>query len=135
MGAGFRKRTLKLVCLTVILLLTLLVSWGAWVFLSADVVMLASVREARIGEPPDKVDAYVPDNHRDQYYFVRFNGLRVLRGAYPGDSIGIRLHSPALTFGIGDDQAQGSRYLLFLRRVSAPDGSKVLVLTRSRKME
>lgn len=95
---------------------------------SFDVIVLASLQESRIGDPPDIIDAYVPDGHSDQYYYVAFGKLRVLKGVYAKDKLGIRLHSPALTFGIRDDKFKGRRYLLFLQKVVASDGRKVLLL-------
>src|SRR5262249_52869275 len=106
-SAKSRKRALKLACLVLILIVTIAICWLAPAFLASDLVMLASVQESRIGDPPDRIDAYVPDGHPDQFYFVAFNSLRVLKGAYSNDTIGIRLHSPALTFGIGNDPPQG----------------------------
>lgn len=126
-----RKPIYWTVCLMAIIVLAVLASPTASVFLSSDLVVIASIQESRIGEPPDRIDAYVPDGHRDQYYFVGFAALNILKGAYEKDTLGICLHSPALTFGIRDDKPKGRRYLLFLQYVVSSDGRRVLILRRN----
>jgi hypothetical protein len=126
-----RRRVFRVVTVTTVLVVVIFSAWMALGFLSADVVVLASVQESRIGEPRDRVDAFVPDGHRDQYYFVNFGSLHFLKGAHPTNSLGIRLHSPALTFGIRDDKPEGRRYLLFLRYAVTLDGARVLLLNRN----
>lgn len=126
-----RKRIIKTACLLAVIGAVLLAGGEVPYFLASDLVLIGSVEASRIGEPPDKVDAYVKGDHGHACYFVRFAGLRVLKGAYAGDALGVRLHSPAVTFGIRDDRPQGRRYLLYLRYVMAPDKTKVLLLVRN----
>lgn len=126
-----RRRIFRIAASTAVLVVVVYAVWMALGFLSADVVVLASVRVSRIGEPGDRVDAFVPDGHRDQYYFVDFTSLHFLKGAYMTNSLGIRLHSPALTFAIRDDKPEGRRYLLFLRYAETPDGARILLLNRN----
>lgn len=94
----------------------------------ADFVLIGSVKESRIGEPSDKVDAYVTDGHTDQNYFVSFNKLEVVRGNFSGQIFGVRLHSPAETFNIRNEHPVGRRYRMFFRYAPTTDGRRVLVL-------
>ncbi|MFA5190931.1 MAG: hypothetical protein WC740_09400 [Verrucomicrobiia bacterium] len=129
LGTPNRKRRFWIAGVFALIVSAVVVVPITLLLLSSDLIVLASVQESRIGTPPDRIDSYVPDGHSDQYFFVRFKPLRILKGTYTSESLGVRLHSPALTFGIRNDKSKGLRYLLFFRYVVASDAEKVLVLT------
>lgn len=126
--AHFPKQVIAVVSFFAAALITTGICWIMFVSLLSDLIVIGSVVESRIGEQSDRIDVYVKDGHRDQHFFVAVNDLHFLKGDYHGNSMGIRLHSPAMTLGIRDKHPEGCRYVLFLKRATTRDGRTILLL-------
>jgi hypothetical protein len=94
---------------------------------NSDIALEASVALSKIGGPEDKIDAYVRDTEK-QYYFVKFNVDKVLKGEFTSNNIGVCLHSPALTFRIGKTNYEGKKYILYLRKKVLENNRTVLLV-------
>lgn len=102
------------------------------VFIESNLIIEATVEESRIGKLDDRIDAYVPEND-EQFYFVRFHVDKVLKGEYGQPTLGVRLHSPSLTFGLKKENNAGKRYEIFLNNEVSSDGRRILLVQPSSK--
>lgn len=94
---------------------------------SDEIMLEATLLEARIGNKNDIVNAFVPDIER-QNYFMNLKVNKVISGKYFAKYIGIKLHSPSVTFGIDKDSANGKKFRLKLKKLQQNDGSIVLLV-------
>jgi hypothetical protein len=125
-----RPRHLVVPALVVALVLGLLGALIAPV-LRQEVVVLGVVERSEVGEPGDRVDAVLRHDF-DAHYFMRFRVVGVLKGQFEPKELGLRLHSPALTFW--NLAAPGARYLLGFREAKTGQGARILVLEDKQRL-
>lgn len=95
--------------------------------IESNLILEAAVEMLKIGEPGDRIDAYVPEKER-QLYLVRFHVDKVLKGEYEQSSLGVRLHSPYETFGLMKENSVGKRFILHLNKEVLKDGREILLV-------
>ena len=125
-----KRRTFKIAIIVILSIIMLYIASFGVTLLTCDVAIYGNPIVSKIGDPENRIDAFVPDDHSDQHYFVQFRVISLLKGNYANSEIGLRLHSPALQFGIRNELFSSRRYVLFLKKVSDPDGTNALILQR-----
>lgn len=92
-----------------------------------NLILEGSVEVSRIGEPGDRIDAYV-DGGIEQNFFVSFHVDKVIKGKYAQPTMGIRLHSPSRTFGLNQGKNEEKRFKLFFINEVLSDGRSIWLL-------
>ena len=97
-------------------------------FIFSDIVFIGKPIVSKIGDPEDRVDVFVSDGHKDQYYYVQFEVCSVIKREYKDSRAGFRLHSPALSFGIRNENYSHKMFVIFMKTIVLPDKETALFL-------